>query len=185
MGQAQWFFQKSPKASAKPGFGECEAVDRGAVHGEQVAVVGLVVGISYLAELFSGEGVDDARVEGGGGEGALDEAVVAAGALDDDEEVAEVVIGDGLAKLPDGVVDGGAVVGEALGWDEKMAEEVGKDPFGIVFVAIEAGDAEVRGAGLLDPVVEVAAGLVERGGGASRAGSAIALAGHGRPPRTG
>ena len=36
-------------------------------------------------------GVDDAGVEAGGGEGALHRAVIAAGLLDGDDEVAEVV----------------------------------------------------------------------------------------------
>ena len=74
------------------GFEQGEAGDGGAVDGGQVGVVGLVAGIDGLAVLLGGEGVDDAGLEAGGGEGALDEAVIAAGAFDGDEAVAEVVL---------------------------------------------------------------------------------------------
>ena len=73
------------------GFEQGEAGDGGAVDGGQVGVVGLVAGIDGLAELLGGEGMDDAGLEAGGGEGALDDAVIAAGAFDGDEAVAEVV----------------------------------------------------------------------------------------------
>src|SRR5262249_8524562 len=132
-----------------------------AVHGEEVAVVGLVVRVSDWAELFGSEGVDDARVEAGGGEGALGEPVVAAGALDDDQEIVEAVVVRGLTEVLNGGGAVGAVVGEALGRHEELAEAVGKYPFRIVFVAIKAGKAEVRGSDPLDAVVDVAAGLMQ------------------------
>jgi hypothetical protein len=141
-------------------FGEGEAVEGGAEESVEVPVVGLVIGIGDLAELFSGERVDDAGVEVGGGEGALDEAVVAAGAFDDNKEVAEVVVAGGLSELLDGLLEGRAVMVEALGWKEYSAEIVHEHPFGIGFMAIEAGDTEVGGSGLFDAVVEVTAGLV-------------------------
>jgi hypothetical protein len=167
------------------GLGEGEAVEGSAVHGEEVAVVGLVVGISDLAELFSSEWVDNAGVEGRGAEGALDEAMVAAGSFNDDEQVLEVVVVHGLAELSDRVGEAGAVVDEALRLEEEGAEEVGKHPLGIVFVAIKAGEAEVAGTGSFDAIVEVTAGLVEGIEGASRVGSSRALVKHGKPPRSG
>ena len=60
--------------------------------GGQVGVVGLVAGIDGLAVLLGGEGMEDAGLEAGGGEGALHEAVVAAGAFDGDEAIVEVVV---------------------------------------------------------------------------------------------
>ena len=52
-------------------FGEAEAVDRGAEDGREVGIVGLTVGGGGLAELFGGEGMDDADLEAGGAEARL------------------------------------------------------------------------------------------------------------------
>ena len=73
------------------------AGDGGAVDGGQVGVIGLVAGIDGLAILLGDEGVEDAGLEAGGGEGALDNAVIAAGAFDGDEAVVELVAAEGLA----------------------------------------------------------------------------------------
>ena len=83
-----------------PGFIACRfeqsaAGDGGAVDGGQIGVIGFVAGIDGLAILFGDEGMEDARLEAGGGEGALDEAVIAAGAFDGDEAIAELVLGEG------------------------------------------------------------------------------------------
>jgi hypothetical protein len=129
--------------------------------------------------------VNDAGVEASGGEGTLDEAMVTAGAFDDDEEITEVVVADGLAELLDGVVEGGPVMVKALGRKEHGTEEVSKHPLRIGFVAIEAGDAEVGGSGLFDAVVEVAAGLVQGGVAVGRGLSASAMGGHGKDLREG
>jgi hypothetical protein len=53
--------------------------------GGQIGIVGLVVRIGRLTELFGGVGVDQARVEVGLGEGVLDGMVIAARAFDSDE----------------------------------------------------------------------------------------------------
>jgi hypothetical protein len=160
------------------GLGEGKAVEGGVVGSEEVVVIGLVVRIRYLEELLGGKGVNEAGVEVGGGEGALDEAVVAAGAFNDDAEVAEVVVACGLVELLDSVVEVVAVVVETTGREEEVAEAVGKNPFRIVFVAIEAGEAEVGGASLFDAVGEVAAGLVEGGAFAGRGAGTGAFRGH-------
>ena len=89
------------------GFEESAAGDRGAVDGGQVGVVGFVAGIDGLAILFGDEGMEDARLEAGRGEAALDEAVIAAGAFDGDEAVGELVSGEGRADLCDGGVEVG------------------------------------------------------------------------------
>jgi len=51
-------------------FDEGEAVEGRAVDGGAVGVVGFGAGVRGLAEAAGGEGVDDARLEAGGGEGA-------------------------------------------------------------------------------------------------------------------
>jgi len=56
----------------------------------QVGVVGLVAGIDGLAVLFGGEGVEDAGLEGGGGEGVLDDAVITAGTFDGHQAITEM-----------------------------------------------------------------------------------------------
>ena len=87
----------------------------------------------------------DARLEAGGGEGALDEAVIAAGAFDGDEAVAELMVGEGLADVGDGGVEVGSVVGDGGGRDEDAAVEVGEEELGAGLGAVEAEDAEVFG----------------------------------------
>src|SRR5262245_57817849 len=137
------------------------AGDGGAVDGGQVGVVGLVAGIDGLAILFGDEGVQDACLETGSGAGALDAAVVAAGACDGDETIAEVVGGKGPADLCDRVVEGGAVVGDDGGREEDAAVEVGEEELGASLGAVEADDAEVFRADLLDAWVEDAAWLAD------------------------
>ena len=120
------------------GFEQGEAGDGGAVDGGEVGVVGLVAGIDGLAKLLGGEGVDDAGLEAGGGEGALDEAVIAAGAFDGDEAIVELVRGKGLADLGDGGVEVGSVVGDGGGRDEDVAVEVGEHPLGAGLGAVDS-----------------------------------------------
>jgi hypothetical protein len=106
--------------------------------------------------------VDDAGLEPGGDGGALDRGVVVAGALDGDDEVAEVVIGHGLANA-------GREVGERLAGmldrrrvDEDVAIEIGEHPFGPGLDTIDGDDAEVLGANLLDHGVDGTRGLGDR-----------------------
>ena len=51
---------------------QAEAVDGGAMDGEEVGVVGLVAGVGRQAELLGGQRMDDAGLEPGGDDGALD-----------------------------------------------------------------------------------------------------------------
>src|SRR5262249_7590327 len=97
------------------GLQEGAAGDGGPVQRGQVGVVGLVAGIDTLAILLGDEGVHDAGLEAGGGKGALDQAVVAAGALDGDQAVAELVGGEGIADLGDSGVEVGAGLGPGPG----------------------------------------------------------------------
>jgi len=105
--------------------------------------------------------------------------VVAAGALDGDAEVAEVVVGDGLAEPGEGLVKGRAVVVHGGGRHEEGAVEVGEHPLGAGLGGIDGGDAEVRGADLLDAGMEGAARLVDGVGAAVAGAPTGAGAGHG------
>jgi hypothetical protein len=107
----------------------------------------------------------DSRLETGGGEGALHEAVIAAGAFDGDEAVAELVVGEGLADVGDGGVEVVAIVSDDGGRDEDAAIEVGKKQLGARLGAVEAEDAKVFGSDVLDARMKYAAGFADAGGG--------------------
>jgi hypothetical protein len=94
---------------------ERAAGDRGAVQGSEVNVVGLVAGIDGLPVLLGDEGVNDACLEAGSGEGALDKTVVASGTFDGGDAVEELVVGEGLADAGDGLVEGGSIVRDVSG----------------------------------------------------------------------
>ena len=144
----------------------------------EVGVVGLVAGVGGLAELLGGEGMDDAGLEAGGGEGALDDVVIAAGAFDGDQAVVEVVAAMAWRMAAMAAVEGGAVVFDGGGRDEDVAVEVGKHPFGAGLGAVDGDDAEVLGADLLDARVEGAARLLDDVGGAGAGTFAGGAAGH-------
>jgi hypothetical protein len=112
------------------GLAQRTAGDGSAVDGGEVGVVGLVAGIDGLAVLLGDEGVQDARLEAGGGEGALNEAVIAAGAFDGDKAIVECMSSKCLPDLGDGVVEVGSVVGDRGGRDEDAAVEVGEEELG-------------------------------------------------------
>src|SRR5439155_19250218 len=90
-------------------FEQGEAVDGGAVDGRQIGIVGLVAGIADLAVAFGGEGVDDADLVAGGGQGLADDVVVTAGAFDGDNQVVQRMKLLGLTQAGDGGVQVGAV----------------------------------------------------------------------------
>src|SRR5262249_59922829 len=82
---------------------EAEGVERGGEDPRlRVGAVGLGVILGGLAVVAGDRGVDDAGVEAGGGEGMLHRAMIAAGLFDGDDEVAEVVLGDGAPEVGDG-----------------------------------------------------------------------------------
>jgi hypothetical protein len=62
--------------------------------------------------------------------------------------------------------------------EEEVAEEVGQHPLGIVFVAIEASNAKMGGAGAFDAVVEITVGLVQDRVGQGGARVLSAFSGH-------
>jgi hypothetical protein len=135
-------------------FLQSTAGDGGAVQGGEVGVVGLDAGIDRLSILLGDEGMEDACLEAGGGEGALDETMVTTGAFDGDDAIEELVLGEGLACDGDGVVECGLVVRDRRGRDEDTSVEVGEEEFGVPFAAVKAEDAEVLGSDLLDARVD-------------------------------
>ena len=94
--------------------------------------------------------MEDARLEAGGGEGALDEAMIAAGAFDGDEAVKDVVFGEGMTHLSDRRVESGPRVLDEGGRDQDAAVEIGEQQLGADLGTVEADDAEVFGTDLLD-----------------------------------
>src|SRR5580704_8656303 len=118
-----------------------------------------VAGIDRLTVLLGDEGVQDARLEAGGGEGALDKAVIAASAFDGDEAVVELVGGKGMPDLGDRSSEVGTIVVDLGGWEEDAAVEVGEQELGASLGAVEADDAEVFGPDQLDARMEHPPGL--------------------------
>ena len=135
------------------------ACDGGAVDGVQIGVVGLVARIDGLAILLGDEGVQNARLEASTGEAALDDAVIAAGTLDGDETVAELVRGKGVSNLSDGGVQVRSVMGDVGRRDKDASIEVGEEELGAHLGTVEADDAEVLGTDLLDARVQHAGRL--------------------------
>ena len=105
--------------------------------------------------------MDDAGVESGGGEGALHRAVIAAGLLDGDDEVPQVVLGDGPPEVGEGCVESGAGVLDGGQGDEDAAVEVGEQPGGAGLGAVDGDNAEVLGSDGLDARGQEAFGFAE------------------------
>src|SRR5262245_43829155 len=81
---------------------QAETMRGGAENAAEIGVIGLVVGIGRLTVLLRREGMHDARVEAGLPERALHRPMILAGSFDRDDDVAELVLVDGLAKPIDG-----------------------------------------------------------------------------------
>src|SRR5262249_53825019 len=146
-------------------FEQGAAGDGGAMDGGEVPVIGLVAGIGGLAILLGAKGMEDACLEASGGEGALHQAVIAAGAFDGDQAITEIMSSKSATDLGDGRVEVRAVVGNDGGGDEHVAVEVGEQELGAVLVAVAADDAKVLGADLLHAGVQNALRLAEGGRG--------------------
>src|SRR5437868_5736334 len=94
---------RSRKSSRKP---ELIGKPRGVIHprvqavGPErfgiVSVVCFTIGITGQAELLGSEGVHDARFETGFLKSAEDKFVIATGAFDGDDQIAQVVLADGV-----------------------------------------------------------------------------------------
>ena len=145
------------------GFEEGTAGNGGAVHGGQVGVVGFVARVDGLAILFSDEGVYNTGLKTSRSEGALDEAMIAAGAFDGDEAILELKGSKGLADLVHGGLEVGPVVVDPGGRDEDAAVEIGQEEFGADFGGVKADDAKVFRSDLLDPGMELALRFAEVG----------------------
>jgi len=84
----------------------------------QVGVIGLVAGIHRLAILLGDKRMEDAGFETGRRERALRQPVIAAGAFDGDQAVAELVLLEGLPDLRHGGVESGSRMRHDRGWHE-------------------------------------------------------------------
>jgi len=111
--------------------------------------------------------MEDARLETGGRKGALHDPVIAAGAFDGDDAVAELVLVEGAPDLGDCGVEAGSVVLDHGRGDEVAAIEVGEEELRTGLVTVEADDAEVFGTDLLHAGMEHAARLADRDGGSA------------------
>jgi hypothetical protein len=130
------------------------------VDGSQIGVIGLVIGVPGLAELFGGQRVDDTHLEVGGGEGALHRPVVAAGALHGNQKIVNAVFLQGLPDLGNSSIEAGAVVLDDGRGDKDVAVKIAEHPLGTCFGTINADDAEVLRPYLLDARVDDTAGLL-------------------------
>ena len=115
--------------------------------------------------------MQDARLETGSGEGALDQPVIAAGAFNGYQAIAELVVGEGLADLRDGGFEVRPVVGDVRRWDDDPAVEVGEEELGTYLGAVKAEDTEVLGPDFLDARMENTARLAGGFGGSAPGGT--------------
>ena len=138
---------------------ESEAVDRRAMDGGEVGVVGLVAGVGGLAELLGGEGwtirtsnpASGRRPGPGGGTARCvprRRSRRRAGAL------------GGVADRLDGRLEAPAIVVEDGGWDEDFPVEIGQEELGSGLGGIDADDPKAFWAHGLHPGMEGPGGLV-------------------------
>jgi len=139
---------------------QAEPIDRAAMNCQEVGVIGLVAGISGLAELFGGIGVKDADLEPSLEEGTLDRAVIASRPLDDNDQVLDAVPCTAIAHCLDRGLEAGSVVFGCHGLEEDSAVEVGEHHLGAGLGAIDANEGEMFGADRLNARVHHSAWLM-------------------------
>jgi hypothetical protein len=131
------------------------------VNGDQVGIIGLGARITGLTELFGGKRMDDADFKAGRGEGVLRGMVIAAGAFDGDDDIAQIVPGHGLTQLSRRRRQGGPVMLDDGGWNQDIAIEVAQHPLGAGLGTIDADNAKMLRSDLLDARVNDAARLLQ------------------------
>src|SRR6516162_7506098 len=104
--------------------------------------------------------MNDAGIQTGGGEGALDGAMIAPGAFDRDQQIVQLVIANGLTELIDRGLERRSIVSKKGRTHDDVAVEIGKHPFGARLGAINRDDAKMFGTNLLDARMKRAAGLL-------------------------
>lgn len=142
------------------GLDQGEAAHGGAMHRDEIVVVGLIARVGGLAELFGGERMNDAGFEAGGSEGALNRAMVTAGAFDRDQQIFQLMVADSLAELVERGFERRPVVGEESRPHQDVAIEIGEHPFGASLGAIDRDDAKVLGTNFLNARMKSTAGLL-------------------------
>lgn len=105
--------------------------------------------------------MDAADLEARGGEGPLHHVVLAAAALAGHEQVAQVMGGQRLTHGSDGTRAGGVRMGHLRRWDADVPLEVAEQELGAGLSTIDADDAAMLGAHLLDAGVDDAARLLQ------------------------
>src|SRR5205085_9241393 len=100
--------------------------------------------------------------EAGGGEGVLDGMMVTASSFDGDEDIEDSVLGHRLADEGGRRFELDAVVRDLGRRDEDLAVEIGEHPFGACLGTVDADDAKMFGADLLDAWMDDTAWLVNK-----------------------
>ena len=144
------------------GIEQAEAVDRGAMDGRQVGVVGLVAGIGGLAELLGGRrggpgGPRTSRSSQARWTGRWYRPVCSMATMRSARPcraTASRIVRAMACEARPGVLDDGR-------GDEDAAVEVGEHPLGAGLGAVDGDDAEVLRPDGLDPGVDRAEGLVD------------------------
>jgi len=95
--------------------------------------------------------MNDAGLKASTSERSQDWQVIATGALDDDDQIFQVVASNGLAENSYGFVESGPIVFDDRGSDEGAAVEVGHHPLRASLGAVNGDDTEVLGTDLLNP----------------------------------
>jgi hypothetical protein len=108
--------------------------------------------------------MDVPSLKPGGREGALRRQVVDTGLFDGDDEIAEVVVRNGLPQCGDGLLEALPRRFDGDGFHEDAAVKIGEHPLGTCLGTIDGHDAEVLRGGLLDPRMERAGRLDNRTG---------------------
>jgi hypothetical protein len=90
--------------------------------------------------------------------------MIASGAFNGDEAIAELVMIEGEADLGYGAVKVGAIVSHPGRWDEDPPIEIGQEEFGADLGRVKADDAKMFWSDLLDAGMKQAARLTNRGG---------------------
>ncbi len=143
-------------------FDQAEAVDRAAMDGREIGVIGLPVGVCRLAKLLGRERMDDADLEARGRECAFGRVMEFPGALDDNDDVFDLTDVDLSPDRLDGLLEALGVVLELSGIDEDRAVEIGHHPLGPALRGVDGDDGEVFRSDLLNAGMNHAVGLVDQ-----------------------
>ena len=153
--QLQFAIRRCQFEFAEPKAGYGRAVLR-----VQVGFVGFIARIGRRPILLGGERMDNPCLESGTGECAFGKQVVVSGPLDHDDGVLNAVLLLRLANLLHCQLKEGGLVLDGLGFDEDVSKIVRHHPLRTMLGRIDADDAELVTAHLLDARTDHAIGLL-------------------------